>query len=402
MLDAIVSTARKPFRFGQRRPDTKLDGCQSMSIQRFVRVLAIIGLTLLGGLRGDAEDPGADRLSYVLLNQDFAVLRGFVTEQPTRILIRQSNGEIRLPREAVACWAPEIAGLYQYRLEHRQAATLSEYLKLARWCIDNDYLVGAARELAAARRAAPNDRGVLRAIDDYLIAEHEASRKQRQSDRRDANSQSEAIELASGDANAGSGVVHANANSSEQITASPGVDSEQSSDSWVDESAALHLEMFTGSIQPILNNRCATAACHGSNAKNAFRFQNQLAGARVASPEMTRENLQAVADWIDFDHPNASPLLVRALQAHGDLDAPPLGPRNREAIARLRTWIYEVASASASAALSEAKLAAQPGPDEVPGRPGARSNSMPIRLPQIDDPFDPDIFNRRMHTGRMP
>jgi hypothetical protein len=109
--------------------------------------------------------------------------------------------------------------------------------------------------------------------------------------------------------------------------------------------------------------------------------------------------------------PAASPLLVKALTAHGGATEPPFKTRNHPAFPALETWVRFARAAEGTSApqgpppgreaVEPKKLPNLPGdppappPVEVPGDAfGHDSTTIPKPTkPAADDPFDPAIFN---------
>lgn len=327
---------------------------------------------------------------YVLLRNSDSVLAGTVTQLGNQIVVEQPGGKLHIDVQRVACWADSLAGLYQYQLEHRVGSSLSAHLRLAQWCIHHDYLPGAARELTAARRLAPDSPEVQQTLQRYF----EVLQKQaRESLAGQAAPQSQTTPEAAPDATP---------DASQTIRTAAEFARESGSPAPTPADLEPHLEAFTASIQPLLNNRCAN--CHGSQSKLAFHFESDQSGRRVTNREVTAKNMRAVAAWLDTEHPMASPLLVRALQPHGGAESPPLGPRSRAAIERLQQWVTAVAAQAAP----QVALKADSGNQLATHRPSttsrprdARQRETPTRLPAITDPFDPDVFNRKNHPRRL-
>jgi hypothetical protein len=127
---------------------------------------------------------------------------------------------------------------------------------------------------------------------------------------------------------------------------------------------------------------------------------------------MTRENLAASLQYINRSVPEESELLIKATTPHGGSDAS-LDARSAKAIASLKIWIAMASNAfhtSSSAQRSAARqdVANRP-PAETPvvaerpvvmdtDPPSPAPSRSPARLPQVTNPFDPDLFNRRFHS----
>ena len=335
---------------------------------------------LAGGFAHAAgADPDAPGNSYVLLAGAYGVLRGEVTDGIKEIVVIQRGGEIRLPKKRVACWSTDLSGLYQYQLDHRERADLGEHLRLAQWCLQNEYSWGAVREMAAATLLAPSDPR-LAVLRQQLATLERAKREQAvdpesssatvSEDRRDDDQAKIRLALA------------------EELPPSRVLP---------EELVGEQLHVFTVSIQPLLNNRCAAAACHGGSSA-IFRFEHTPAGSGRPTAAVTKENLASVLRWVDPQHPEASPLLVRATTKHGGQAEPALGVRDEEATARLRRWVDSVAAPHARKR-PDGRLAATP--PSAAGDRGGASPTAPVPLPHLDDPFDPAVFHRKVHGSEQ-
>lgn len=323
---------------------------------------------LLSPLALSAND-SAEGLQFVLLS-DQAVMRGRVKEEGNRVVIAQSgNVEVRLPRDRVACWADSLQGLYQFQVDKRKQNTLDSHLALARWCVRQRYFNGAANEIVAAHRLAPNH-PEIQAIELQLRQELDS----------DAPPQPTSASMKS----------EAQATSSEPVDLTAKL-------------AEHDIRTFRQAIQPLLTNGCGTKACHGGPT-SAFQLALPAPGLDRQNNTQTLQNLKEALKWLTLDHPSASPLLVRAQQAHGGLQHAPFDERQREGFQAFKNWVESIASNSDSqhpitpAAAPEALVDVSGVSEEkiqreVLQRPAGAT----IRLPTVPDPFDPELFNRRYH-----
>jgi hypothetical protein len=94
--------------------------------------------------------------------------------------------------------------------------------------------------------------------------------------------------------------------------------------------------VFGSRVQPFLENQCA--GCHGS-AERAGKFKLVRVNPAEAGPQSTRTNLRAVAGQLKCDDAAASPLLVKALVAHGGMKRPAVESRRTAAYLALEEWV---------------------------------------------------------------
>ncbi len=164
----------------------------------------------------------------------------------------------------------------------------------------------------------------------------------------------------------------------------------------------------------MLANRCGRCHDAANHDPEGWTLVLPSVGAR-ASSRMTRDNLSSSLTYVDLDSPDQSLLLAKATSAHGGQEAP-LDARNAKAIESLRVWLWlaaasmnqtanssdppRIAAASIEPAFPvRADLPAGTVDQEITTAQNAASESPsgPSRLPQVDNPFDPDLFNRRFH-----
>ncbi|MCP4891785.1 MAG: hypothetical protein GY904_34995 [Planctomycetaceae bacterium] len=339
----------------------------------------------------------------VLLKNDH-VLFGQARQLGEYVIVRsRKGGEIRLRREQVACWAPSIRNLYQFRVDHQQPGDLNTHLADASWCLRYDLFDLAAAELRAAY-----------AID---ATSPEARRIEQRLDRRISQDRTRPKENHS--------------------TAEPPQIAPVQFESPVIENASKSIEgrplqLFASQIQPMLVNRCSNCHSHrlADQTNVKWRIFAPPSGTR-ASAEFTRFNLDATLPYLDNDNPADSPLLKYATTKHGGGEAP-LGLRNAKAVNGLQRWVGMTAGAlnAETASLesanktttNEAAFSPVSTPQSVAApqstdseltsgstmqenegntsdqvEPQDVSSTGPSRLPIVENPFDPDLFNRRFH-----
>ncbi|TWU47477.1 hypothetical protein Poly51_52770 [Rubripirellula tenax] len=354
-----------------------------------VFTIALGAFTVLPISASDAQSPtvgaGIDSVTRrsVALNVDRPcvllhngnVLFGQAHQLGQFVVIRDGNAsEVQLPRQDVACWANSLRDLYRYRVDHRTRDDVSNHLADAQWCIRYDLFDLAAKEWKAAKSIDPNH-PLAHSI------EAQITRATRQVTR------------------------------SVPVVQTPEVD-QVSHDAEVDMSGVdlQMLRFFATNIQPTLINRCGN--CHASEVGRPWSMDVPGAGSR-ASSRMTRENLSATLSFVDRDSPLDSELLSKAVSAHGGTTAP-LDPRHAKAVEAIKIWLTAVARSGGGVSSDtyvaqrpvhaaetanvvdeiaiDEDIAVDPSPEEIQAIENRRA---PARLPQVADPFSPDLFNRR-------
>ncbi|MBT5598368.1 MAG: hypothetical protein HOJ62_07070 [Planctomycetaceae bacterium] len=118
---------------------------------------------------------------------------------------------------------------------------------------------------------------------------------------------------------------------------------------------------FTHSVQPLLLNRCALAACHGPNPKSSFVLFRTSA-KRIIPQRISLRNLYNTLATLDLVQPENSSLLKAATTVHGPQNQPTLGVDESEIIASLVDWVRVVAT-------TPHPLVATPVKPDVPQQP---------------------------------
>lgn len=144
-----------------------------------------------------------------------------------------------------------------------------------------------------------------------------------------------------------------------------------------------NMSYFTRRVQPILFNSCAGSGCHSADSRTTSFVLTRPVGAHMQTPALTRQNLLQVLAAIDMEAPEHSPLLIKAIQAHGGARRPPLAGPHAAAYRILDEWVKTVACAkpdprrvsdgdlliSESSASSAAKSAFAEDQQTAPARP---------------------------------
>jgi hypothetical protein len=321
------------------------------------------------------------------------------------------QSELRMPRSAVACWADSIRDLYRYRIDTRGTTSFETHLRDARWCLRNDLLDLSIAELQSAKAFRPGSAVVAR-LEERI--EHAIS---------SPNYDAASLKQSHADQHHPGSV--ATVGHKEPSLASAGI------------SDPLKAE-FARSVQVTLINRCGN--CHSTTSDRSWKIALPPGKSR-ASAALTYENLDAILPFIDTDQPLASPLLTKATMYHGGstyrTEEPPLGNRHARAIDSLKRWLLQMGQqirqsnsgdhavapmsmnrrplpalateiAQPAKRAGDAYLAAKQSESaiETSGERGSagkshsagdHGQSAPMRMPKVDNPFDPELFNRQFH-----
>ncbi len=348
----------------------------------------------------------------VLLRND-NVLFGVARQVGEYVIIETGQGgEIKLARQEVLCWSSSIRSLYRYRVDHRQQGDLSSLVQDARWCLRFDLYDLAAEEIRRIRSIDPRSTDAQRIEDQLRRQVNAASAVASETPATDTGP-----ETASREGAAEMIKIVGYDDPSDPDDASDPDDVSDSDQEPSEESAAVHLptlRRFASHVQPMLVNRCGR--CHDASIHDPQGWTLVLpsAGTR-ASSRMTRDNLTSTLGYVDSESFEQSILLTKATSAHGGEEAP-LDARSAKAIESLRVWLWMAANSMIPAPQDHSPHIASadrdpgfvtqtqpsaglaPGQDDqsgFPPRTADNSRSGPSRLPQVANPFDPDLFNRR-------
>jgi hypothetical protein len=336
----------------------------------------------------------------VLLLRNGRVISGRVALDGQRYYVAVPGGELRIRAEDVQFFCKDLEEGYRKRRAALDPYNVNDRLDLAQWCLTHGLLGPAARELADAMAVEPRHPRIA-LLERRLQALREPA----------PQAPSAAAQPAP---------PAAAPREAPPAQSRPGEDL----DRLTRDLPKGVVENFTATIQPMLQNRCGNAACHGTTTVSSFRLE-RVPIHRIASQRLTQRNLQAVLQTVDRQSPDDSPLLRKALEAHGGAKAPPFAERDAVQLRQLAAWLGQLGSARLSEQTLPSVSGQQPpllqpmpgvetaagaGPDSAGSarvhpqraadqpRPAAdqpRRVILPAAQAPASDPFDPQAFNQR-------
>ncbi|MEW4561353.1 hypothetical protein AB1K70_02435 [Bremerella sp. JC770] len=345
----------------------------------------------------------------VLVLTNGNAMRGRITQEGEYYSLAINDDSIvRMPAERVAFACKSLEEAYLRQKASVGTTTLSHHVQLANWCLSLQLWEEAAYHHAIAMRSGPNHPEVVRLDRLYQVKVNE----------RNNQGQVETVQY------------------SLPVTQPQEMLNEVESDQPDPSLPPQILRYYTSTVQPIMLNSCAASRCHAENSENAFRLV-EFENVRSIPQRMTVRNMNAALDFIDYQQPHKSPLLVKSATRHGDGNAPNLTPTQLRAI---QAWVYasaqgikptrnrvdnSIVPASFDAPASMPKALADPGPAMSKPLPTSRSNPIfggnanesmggrerpyrsipqkgviPNEKPEVRDEFDPELFNRKFHPNR--
>jgi hypothetical protein len=130
---------------------------------------------------------------------------------------------------------------------------------------------------------------------------------------------------------------------------------------------------FASRAQPVLANQCME--CHArADYAGAFKLV-RVTGFEVG-PQSTKANMRATASQLRKDDPLNSPLLAKALTAHGGMRQPAFATRNAVAFRVLEAWV-QIATPPPAPPMATPTQPVFPETPPVPAIPPARASADP-------------------------
>ena len=350
---------------------------------------------LPSALRAGQDSDHAPTEGKALLLASERVLEGEVERIGNRFRVRRGASEVWIPADQAICLCGDIGEAFARMKTRANLGDPDERLRLAKWCMANKLPDEALQEARYALEMRPDN-----AASKNLVAVLERSAK--------------------------------TGSSTPPLATEPKKVAASTRPPAPVDIAAESLSQFTQKVQPILMNTCA--GCHATGRGGEFHLSRTFEGGHRAA---TQRNLAAVLAQVRVEKPALSPLLIKAVSAHGDSTNPPIKSQETVPFRTLTEWIDRtlatnphlrerstIASASAAsqapnvtkatsfqavkASVTQLDLAGAGGPARTQApMPQATTSPMddpaPSPRPQADrtapalDPFDPEIFNRQMH-----
>ena len=353
-------------------------------------------ISLVGGLAAATllaagpTAPTPTETGKVLVLENGALMEGDIARIGDRYRIACSGGERWVPAAGVVRLVQDRHQAYLVMASRANLRDADERLRLANWCLGR----GMRKEALVEARAAVKLRPRFAEAQRMAVGLEQALRNAPDSP---------------------GGVVQAQAT---EVVPEPGaVPPEFNSESFA---------LFVTKVQPILMNTCAS--CHASDKGGGFKLVRVFDVG--ANRRATQHNLSVALAQLSRERVLGSPLLAKAISAHGNLNQPPIKNRQAAAYRLLETWARfallpegsgppEPLGPSATATVEfvppGGTQAAEPGrlpasvtdpgefgTDRQSGAPPVRPMPMPGAAPMPGqppkppaDPFDPAIFNNQ-------
>lgn len=341
-----------------------------------------------------AQSPNVPETGKVLLLDNQFIIEGEITRVGDEYSVKRDGaGEVLIPKERVLKLVQSRSEAFGILREKRQANDVDARIKLARWGLVHQLHSEALVEAEAAVKLRPEDpqanalvKGLKQLIDKPMPLHPPESRG--------APSEPEEATMPLG----------FNPNS---------------------------FGPFTQKVQPMLMNLCAS--CHATGKGGNYRLVRVFDGGNRKGTVL---NLAATLNQINRENPSVSPLLARAVMAHGESAKPPISDPQSGAYILLEEWASNALKKGEESSRDRGSFATskptmidpEPIVKKTPVRPpliggnvplvaeeesqsapkapaktgeafGSESASTPAKkdkpIPMPKDEFDPSIFNQQ-------
>ncbi|HWG41493.1 MAG TPA: hypothetical protein VN688_01820 [Gemmataceae bacterium] len=355
-------------------------------------LLLLVSLALPGTSSLYATDPApSPPKGKVLILKNEHTMEGDIERVGDRYRLRRLTGETWVPMDRVLCVVGTLPDAYAYLRGRANLEDADERLRLANWCRLNGLREQALAEIQVAAALRP-DHAETRRILQHL----------RQASQTSAAPKSPTP-------------------APDKPTPKPMPSVEVTTDS---------LGLFATRVQPILMNTCAR--CHATGRGGQFQL-TQVYDDGLTNRRTLERNLAAVLGQINLNQPESSRLLAKAISDHAHTGQAPLKSRQETPYRTLENWVKltvannphlretqpvpakslmlptpERRSATAESKSewgAEARPSstpvspALPGPSSVPVPVSSAAAASPPPPPPATpaDPYDPELFNQRLH-----
>jgi hypothetical protein len=261
---------------------------------------SILLLVPAGYARAQAPAPELLRGKVLLLDND-RILEGEIERVDGQYRVRRGVGVTWVPVNRVKRLCKDLDDTYEVMKKQINVRDADERLRLARWCQLNGLKDHALLEGKAALEMRPDHAETLNLV---------------QTLQRFAISSSPAL-------------------ATQHPPAPPAIKPPVVKQT-LDVSTEAFAQ-FATRVQPVLMNTCIS--CHGLGKGGSFQLVRSADGGNRA---VAQSNLNAALEFINFERPVLSPLLTKAVVAHGSATASPLKGRQAPAFQTLQTWVDQL------------------------------------------------------------
>jgi hypothetical protein len=349
-------------------------------MKKILHTLAWVVLLSVGPAGAQAGPPDEPTTGKVLVLDNEHTMEGNVERVGTQYRVRRTVGETWVASERVLKLCVDVEAAYVFLRGRANLNDADERLRLAEWCRQHGLRTQALAEVQEAVKLRPQNAASRRLLDHL-----------RQ------------MQL-----------------TGEAVAKSPHEPGSESPAISVDLSADA-VGVFATRVQPILMNTCAE--CHAADKGGKFKLTRSY-DSEGLNRRVVQQNLAAVIAQVDVHEPRVSPLLTKAVSAHGSLAQAPLRNRQAPAYRTLEDWVRLTLANNpairepATAPHAETHSPA-PAKGDTKGEPAFAADASPSgdspstppttaaapakpAAPAAPDPFDPADFNRQIRPDPKP
>ncbi len=366
-----------------------------------VSSLVVVVLVLTFGVGVRAQEKPSPSRGKILILESERTLEGDIEKVGDQYCVRRSIGETWIPASKVLLLCSSKEEAFHFLASRTNLKDPDERLRLARWC----HLQGLPRQALEQVREAvalrPTHAESKRLLDHLEQMAHAAVAR--------------------------------------PTPMGPPQPREHKSVELPLDVSAEALSLFATRVQPILMNTCLS--CHCGDRNGAFKLERAYQVGLVGDRRVLQQNLTATLAQINPANPQLSPLLLKAVSAHGPTGQAPLKSREATAFRTLQDWVKLTVSSNpqlqermntraaailtteaskfgadsgavppatptpTTPALAPLATTEKPSPADrssQPAPPEARPTSgTPKTPPTPVDEFDPLEFNQQAHPDRV-
>jgi len=232
-----------------------------------------------------------------------------VTTGEDFVKLKSQYGTMHVPKENIEFAGETREEVYRYKKSLIAPNSCTQELNFAEWCLNNGFHDEALAEFQVSLLTAPNDN-----LKNYIQRRIEQVRHNTVQNDTIQNNTVQNGFVQNGSVQNGTAAGYINTATDDDAVDSDTVNSDtaNSFDNWANGVPKSVFDTFAKKVHPILVQRCASAACHGSNSSQKFK----IAVPRQPGGKTTRNNLRATVQFINPDNPGASPILSALVAQH--------------------------------------------------------------------------------------
>jgi hypothetical protein len=276
----------------------------SGSLRSLIVTAALTGILGIGTASAEAPLQLAPQKGVLLLRSGQVQL-GKITPAGDHYIVSVPHGEFRFRTSDVELLCNDLEEVYEHKRAQLELGKVADHVDLADWCLRNQLLDHADKELGYALAADPTYPRIRLLERRLKLARRE---------RKPAPVSHKVVEQ--GPTN-------------------------DDLDRFVRGMPASAVEAFTSTIQPLLVNTCTTSGCHGPQSDAKLKLLRIPPGS-PPTLRTTQRNLYATWQQINPGDPAASPLLVVPVQQHGTTKAAMFTDHDAAQYRQLVAWVGQI------------------------------------------------------------